>query len=91
MSNNELIAIVSQIKTLRVAQKELSDKLSVLEKQIKDAVGSEDLDLTLGGYHIVLKTVESVKLDSKALRLDLGDDILDPYLSTVSSRRLTIN
>ncbi len=90
MSNNEMIALVSQIKGLRAAQKDLTDKLTVLENQFKEAVGPDELDITIGGFHIILKNVESTRLDSKALRIDLGDDILDPYLSTVFSRRLTI-
>ena len=46
--------------------------------------------MNMGGYHIIIKTVESTRLDSKRLRIDLGDEALDPYLSVTTSRRLTI-
>lgn len=90
MSNTEIISLASQIKGLRATVKDINDKLAVLENALKGAF-PEDLDTFLGGYHITIKTVESTRLDSKALRIDLGDEVLDPYLSTVLSRRLTIN
>ena len=63
---------------------------AVLENQLKSAY-EEDVDVTIGGYHIIIKTVESTRLDSKSLRIDLGDEVLDPYLSVTTSRRLIIN
>ncbi len=90
MSNNEIVSVASQIRTLRSTVKDLNDKLTVLENQLKGAF-DEDIDIMMGGYHIIIKTVESTRLNSKALRIDLGDEVLDPYLSTVMSRRLTVN
>ncbi len=90
MSNSEIVSVASQIKGLRSTVKELNDKLAVLENQLKSAY-EEDVDVTIGGYHIIIKTVESTRLDSKSLRIDLGDEALDPYLSVTTSRRLTIN
>ena len=90
MSKNELVALASQIKNLRETQKKLGDKLADLENQLKEALGPKDTDICLGNLRIIVKTVEQTRLDSKGLRLELGDDFLEPFLSTVFQRRLTI-
>ena len=51
--SNEMLAIASQIKGLRRTLKDLNDKLTTLENQLKEAIGPEDIDVMIGGMRIL--------------------------------------
>lgn len=90
MSNNEMHAIIKEIKEYKLLKEEAEARIAELESVIKDAMrAAEQSKMTVGEYKVSLATVTSTRIDSKALQ-ENRPDIYALFAKSSSYDRLTI-
>ena len=90
MNNNELHAIIKELKEYKLLKEEAEARIAEIESIIKDEMKEQDTDkLICGEYKCTLTTISRNSLDSKAIQKELPD-IYSSYLKTTSYQRFTV-
>lgn len=90
MSNNELHAVIKELKEFKLLKEEAEAKISELESIVKSEMRSLEAEkLTVSEYKCSLATVTSNRIDSKALQ-EKEPAIYTAFLKTSSYERLTV-
>lgn len=90
MSNNELHAVIKELKEFKLLKEEAEARISELESIVKSEMRSLEAEkLTIGEYKCSLATVTSNRIDSKALQ-EKEPAIYTAFLKTSSYERLTV-
>ena len=87
--NNEIEKTVSELMEIRAMIQELEEEAEGLTDTIK-AFMADDETLVCGPWKITYRETVSKRIDSAALKKDLGADALEGYYKTVVSRPFRI-
>lgn len=84
---DHLAATLDQIREAKARAKQWSTIADVLMADVKDAVGEAE-EATIDGRPVVRHSVRQVtRLDTKALRAEIPEAVLAPYLKTTDEHR----
>lgn len=86
MSNNELIGILSNYKSLLAMEGELKKEKEKLATAIKNAMGDQT-ELFLSEYHVIYRDVTKTVVDSDKLR---SAGLYDAFSKTQVTRPLYV-
>ena len=89
MSNNEIIAKLSELKEIRNMIEELTADADAITDEIKAYMGDSEILLS-GPYKVTYKTVTMSRIDTTALKKALPD-IAERFTKTTTTRRFTVN
>lgn len=90
MSNNELHAVIKELKEFKLIKEEAEARITELENIIKSEMKAQEAEkLTVGEYKCSLAVVNSNRIDSKALQ-EKEPAIYTAFLKTSSYERLTV-
>ncbi len=90
MSTNEIHEIIKKLKEYKLLKEEVEAIISELEGQIKAEMKSQELEkVVVGEYKCSLTTVNTNRLDSKALK-EVHPDIYVSFVKPSSYERLTV-
>ena len=90
MSNNELHAVIKELKEFKLLKEEAEARISELENIIKSEMRSQETDkMVIGEYKCSLATVTSNRIDSKELQ-EKEPTIYTAFLKASSYERLTV-
>lgn len=90
MSNNELHAVIKELKEFKLLKEEAEARISELENIIKSEMRTQETDkMVIGEYKCSLSTVTSNRIDSKALQ-EKEPTIYIAFLKASSYERLTV-
>ncbi len=90
MSTQEMHEIIKKLKEYKLLKEEAESIISELECQIKTEVKALDTDTLINGeYKCKLTTVNTNRLDSKALK-EVHSDIYVSFVKPPSYERLTV-
>lgn len=90
MSNNEMHAIIKELKEFKLLKEEAEARITELETIIKSEMKSQELDkMVVGEYKCSLAVVTSNRIDSKALQ-ENRPDIYSIFVKPSTYERLTI-
>ncbi len=90
MSNNEMHAIIKELKEFKLLREEADARISELESIIKDEMKSQELNkMVVGEYKCSLATITSERVDSKALK-ENRPDIYSLFIKPSTYERLTV-
>lgn len=90
MSNNELHAVIKELKEFKLLKEEAEARITELENIIKSEMRAQEAEkLTVGEYKCSLSVVNSNRIDSKALQ-EKEPAIYTAFLKTSSYERLTV-
>lgn len=90
MSNNEMHAIIKELKEFKLLKEEAEARITELETIIKSEMKSQELDkMVVGEYKCSLAMVTSNRIDSKALQ-ENRPDIYSIFVKPSTYERLTI-
>lgn len=87
--NNEIEKTVSELMEIRAMIEELEEEAEGLTDTIK-AFMADDETMVCGPWKITYRSTVSKRIDSAALKKDLGADALEGYYKTVVSRPFRI-
>lgn len=91
MSNLELNSKAKELKELKLMEEELKAQIAELEAAIKQHMDEAGVDtLITTDAKISWKPVTSTRLDSKALASVLGDEMIQPFMKTTTTRRFIV-
>ena len=88
MSNNEIVAKLTELQELKRMQEELTAEIDAIQDAIKAHMGAEEL-LLAGPYKVTYKPVTTTRIDTTALKKALPD-IAERFSKTTTTRRFTI-
>lgn len=90
MSNNELHAVIKELKEFKLLKEEAEARISELENIIKSEMRTQETDkIVIGEYKCSLSTVTSNRIDSNALQ-EKEPTIYTAFLKASSYERLTV-
>lgn len=90
MSNNELHAVIKELKEFKNLRDEAEARIAELEIIIKSEMKAQETDkMVIGEYKCSLAVVNSNRIDSKALQ-EKEPAIYTAFLKTSSYERLTV-
>ena len=90
MSNNDLHAVIKELKEYKLLKEEAEARITELENIIKSEMRAQEAEkLTVGEYKCSLAVVNSNRIDSKALQ-EKEPAIYTAFLKTSSYERLTV-
>lgn len=90
MSTNEMHAIIKELKEYKLLKEEAEARISELESQIKSEMKALETDTLINGeYKCKLTTVNTKRLDSKALQ-EAHPEIYVSFVKPSSYERLTV-
>lgn len=90
MSQNEIIAAVTELQELRRMQEELEAEITAAQDKIKrhmEATGTDSL--TAGAWKVSYKAVTSSRFDSTAFKREMPD-LAARFTKTTTTRRFTV-
>ncbi len=87
--NNEIEKTVTELMEIRAMIQELEEEAEGLTDTIK-AYMADDETMVCGPWKITYRETISKRIDSAALKKDLGADVLEGYYKTVVSRPFRI-
>lgn len=87
--NNEIEKTVTELMEIRAMIQELEEEAEGLTDTIK-AFMADDETMVCGPWKITYRETVSKRIDSAALKKDLGADALEGYYKTVVSRPFRI-
>ena len=88
MSINEIKSKAEELKELKAMREELDAEISVIEDEIKAAMGEQE-QIIAGEYKITWKAVTSSRFDSSAFKKAMPE-LAAQYTKTTTTRRFTI-
>ncbi len=90
MSNNELHAVIKELKEYKLLKEEAETRISELENLIKSEMKAQETNkMVIGEYKCSLATVTSNRIDSKALQ-ENRPDIYSIFVKPSTYERLTV-
>lgn len=90
MSHNELLKLLTDMQELRRMADEIDKEIHILQNHIQAHMGAVNADqLVCGPFSITWKPVETVRINSAALKHDLPE-IWERYRTVSSSMRFTV-
>ena len=90
MSNNELHAVIKELKEYKLLKEEAETRISELENIIKSEMKAQETNkMVIGEYKCSLATVTSNRIDSKALQ-ENRPDIYSIFVKPSTYERLTV-
>lgn len=90
MNNNEMHAIIKELKEFKLLKEEAEARITELENIIKSEMKSQNADkMNVGEYKCSLAVVTSNRIDSKALQ-ENRPDIYSIFVKPSTYERLTI-
>lgn len=90
MTNQEIIAKVTELKELQRMAEELETEMEALKDQIKADMNEKKVEvMTAGAFKITWKTVASNRFDSKSFKADHAD-LYKEYTKATESKRFTV-
>lgn len=90
MTNNELHAMVKELKEYKLLKEETEARIAELEAIVKAEMHLQDKNkMTVGEYKLSLTTVTSSRVDSKALK-EQQPDIYNAFVKPSTYERFTI-
>ena len=91
MGHNELLATVTELRSLRNLADELHDQIQALEDIVKNEMTTQGVDkLFLGDCKITWTSYTTSRLDSKKLKAE-NQALYNQYLTTTIARRFSIS
>lgn len=88
MSQQEIVATVTELQELRRMQEELETAIEAAQDKIKAHMGDAE-ELTAGAFKVTWKPVTSARLDSAALKKALPE-IAERFTKTTTTRRFMV-
>ncbi len=88
MSQQEIIATVTELQELRRMQEELNTEIETLQDRIKAYMGEAE-EMTVGAFKVVWKPVTTTRLDTAALK-KIMPEIAERFIKTTTTRRFTV-
>jgi predicted phage-related endonuclease len=88
MSQNEIIAKVKELKSLKLMAEELEAEIDSIQDSIKAIIGNQE-ELIVGEYKITYKPVTSERFDSKAFKAT-HSELYNQYTKTNTTRRFCV-
>ena len=89
MSNPNMEAKVMELQELKRMKEELEAEITAAEDAIKAVMGDEEV-LQAGAFKVLWKTIESSRLDTKALKAALPAETIERYTVRTSVRRFSV-
>ena len=90
MSNNELHAVIKELKEFKLLKEEAEARISELENLIKSEMKAQETNkMVIGEYKCSLSVVNSNRIDSKALQ-ENRPDIYSIFVKPSTYERLTV-
>lgn len=90
MSNNEMHAVIKELKEYKLLKEEAEAKIAELENIIKSEMRAQDTNkMVVGEYKCSLAVVTSNRIDSKALQ-ENRPDIYSIFVKPSTYERLTV-
>lgn len=90
MTNNELHAMVKELKEYKLLKEEAEARIAELEAIVKAEMHSQELDkMVVGEYKLTLTTVTSNRIDSKALK-EQEPDVYSAFVKPSTYERFTV-
>lgn len=90
MSNNEMHAIIKELKEFKILRDEAEARIAELENIIKSEMKEQDTNkMVVGEYKCSLAVITSNRIDSKALQ-ENRPDIYNIFLKPSTYERLTV-
>lgn len=90
MSNNEIHAVIKELKEFKLLREEADARISELENIIKSEMKAQDTNkMVVGEYKCSLSTITSERVDSKALK-ENRPDIYSLFIKPSTYERLTV-
>ncbi|MDO4484578.1 MAG: hypothetical protein Q4C54_09185 [Clostridia bacterium] len=87
-ANSNMVSKVSELMELRKMIEDLTAEADLIADEIKAYMGDEET-MTAGSYVVRYQNVVSQRCNTKELKKLLGD-ALDPFMTTVQSRRFSV-
>lgn len=90
MSNNEMHAVIKELKEYKLLKEEAEARITELENLIKSEMKAQDTNkMFVGEYKCSLAVVTSNRIDSKALQ-ENRPDIYSIFVKPSTYERLTV-
>lgn len=90
MSNNEMHAVIKELKEYKLLKEETEARIAELETIIKNTMKEQELEkMVVGEYKCSLAVIASNRIDSKALQ-ENRPDIYNIFVKSSTYERLTI-
>lgn len=90
MSNNEMHAVIKELKEYKLIKEEAEARITELESLIKSEMRAQDTNkMVVGEYKCSLAVVTSNRIDSKALQ-ENRPDIYSIFVKPSTYERLTV-
>lgn len=91
MGQQELLATVTELRSLRNMAAELQDTISALEDIVKNEMTAQGVDkLYVGDCKVTWTSYTTSRLDSKKLKAE-NEALYNQYLTTTIARRFSIS
>ena len=87
--NDRIFTAVTDLVSVKAAIEELEAEETALTEEIKQYMGDEETMLC-GNNKITYKTVTTSRIDTTSLKKVLGDEMLAPFMKTVTTRRFSL-
>jgi len=90
MSQNDLLAKVTELKELKVLAEEIADQIAALEEAVKAEMTAQETDkLLIGTFKVTWTKYTSNRFDSKTFKVDHAD-LYQQYLKEVPAQRFAV-
>ena len=90
MTNNELHAMIKELKEYKLLKEEAEAEIAELETIVKAEMHSQELEkMVVGEYKLSLTTVTSSRIDSKALK-EQEPEIYSAFVKPSTYERFTV-
>lgn len=90
MSQNDLLAKVTELKELKVLAEEIADQIAALEEAVKAEMTAQETDrLLIGTFKVTWTKYTSNRFDSKTFKAD-QPDLYAQYLREVPAQRFAV-
>ncbi|MDL2248380.1 hypothetical protein LJB89_01635 [Tyzzerella sp. OttesenSCG-928-J15] len=90
MSNNDLIAKVTELKELKLMADELQAEITAIEDDLKRELENQKTDeITAGMFKVRYKSIATNKFDSKAFKAKY-EDLYNQFCRQSESKRFSI-
>ncbi len=91
MSNNELLALVTELRGLKNMAAELQDEINALEDKLKAEMNNQGVDkLFIGDCKVTWTEYNTTRFDTKSFKAEHGD-LYEHYAKTVKARRFAVS
>lgn len=88
MSQNEIIAKVKELKSLKHMAEELEAEIDSIQDSLKAIIGAQE-ELIIGEYKITYKPITSSKFDTVAFKAT-HNELYNQYTKTNTTRRFCV-